>query len=1031
MHALTSWFIRNPVAANLTMVLILVAGLQAAWNMRVEGFPQIPTDIVEVSTEMLGATPDQIDSQVTSKIERALEGLDGVRAVTSRSGRDRSLVLVRKTFEQDMDELVDAIRLRVDRINGLPGRAEDPQVDIEIVEDTAIRVTLHGTSDVRTQQRLAHDLLDKLQDRPEISRTRTHGLLTGEVEIALDPVLLRLLDLTAEDVRTRIQQRSVNAPPGTLRTATGTVSLRADSTAQFAPDFADIPIIELADGRNVVLDDVATITDGYRERDALYRFNGASAVTINVIVGANDDLLAIAKATNSVAAEFAEGLPDGLDLTVWGDGSRYIDDRLDLLQSNGLLGLFLILVLLALFLDVRLAFWVAVGLPVAILGALAVAGSSWFDYTLNDITTYGLIIALGILVDDAVIVGESVFEARQNNPDPIAGTEAGVFAVATPTIFGVGTTIAAFLPMALISNDLGKVLAGFSGMVVLALLFSLFESKCLLPAHLAQVDLSRQPTGIWSRCQKAARGGLHAVRDGPYQAVLRLALYHRYALLIAASTLVVLGIGLANKDRVPVTFFPELPQQVVWVRMDMDSRAPASLTVKNLAQVEQAGQALSERLAGENNLNAAPIKSFKTFYGGGESAWVGAELTPIPDRPGLSSSQLAQMWRDSVGALEGMVNIRFGEADALGGGFSLRLMGDDIASLRAAGAELETALSQIAGVSNVRASLSGGQSELRVMLRPQAIGLGVTPEALAQQIGSNFGGVEVQRVLRDGQELEVRLRLEASARDQVSDIQDARIRSDSGAWLPVSAIATVGGTYAPAMVERFNGNLLNQVSATLDRSIVSSGDVADAMFDGTLPKILERYPGVVLAPGGAVEEQEDIEAGLIGAMLVSLLAIYLLLAVPLKSYVQPFLILAVLPFGFLGAAAGHWVLGLPLSMLSFFGMLALAGIMVNDSLVMLTRYHTLRAESLDVTAAITGAATSRFQAIFLTTATTVIGLGPMIAETSEQAQILIPAAISLAFGLLAATLVTLVLLPALLACYEDLVSKPARRGLAA
>lgn len=1015
MHALSSWFIRNPVAANLVMIFIIVAGLQSIIDMRVEGFPQIPTDIVEIDTNFPGATPAQVDQLVTLRIEETLRDLEGVRSITSRSREGRSSIDVRKTAAQDLDALAEEIRLRVDGIEGLPDNARRSIIDTEGWLGSAVYITLHGETDHYTRQRLARSLRDDLLDRPEISRVEVWGLLQPEISISVDPVQLQLLELTPRSIAERIQGQSINLTAGNIRTDSGTIVLRTDSEAQFARDFATIPIIETADGRSVLLGDISSIREAYDDRDSLFRYNGAAAVTINIDVGQQDDLLDIASVAREVSEGFARSLPPGLDVTVWGDYSRYIDDRLDLLQTNGLLGLGLVLLLLALFLDLRVAFWVAVGVPVSVLGALAVAGTPWFGFTLNDVTTFGLIIALGILVDDAVIVGESVHDARQSIADPIRGTEAGVFTVMTPTVFGVATTIAAFLPMAFIDNEIGQVLASFSGMIVLALCFSILESKCILPTHLAKVRFDpTKRNGLWARCQRASACALETVRDGPYRRALKAALVHRVAIVLLCVSVAITGFGLLAKGRITTAFFPQLPEQVLWVRMTMDSRAPFELTSKNLATLEATIARLDAELTQTYELQIPPVGSAKLFYSGGATGHLGLELSPVSERPGLSSGDIARYFRESVPPLEGVVNLTFGEADGFAGGFSMNLYGPDQAVLQAAATALISEISQIEGVRNARASLTGARPELSVSLRTEAQGLGVTPDLLAEQVAASFGGIEVQRVLRAGQEIDVRLQLTDTARDQLGDVLEARIQSPSGAWFSLSFLADLQETYAPLVVERFNGDLVNTISATLDPRVVDATNVFQTTTESILPDVMSRFPGVELAPGGAIEERRNIEVGLVSALLLSLILIYALLAVPLKSYFTPFLIFAVLPFGFLGAVAGHVLMGLPISLLSIFGMLALAGILVNDSLVLMTRYKSLRDNGHVVREAIQMASSSRFKAIFLTTATTSLGLGPLILETSEQAQILVPAAVSLSFGLIAATVVTLILLPILI-----------------
>ncbi|MCV6598001.1 MAG: efflux RND transporter permease subunit [Mangrovicoccus sp.] len=1024
MQSLTAWFIRNPVAANLVMALILFLGLQTALSMRIEGFPRIPAETIEISTALPNATAAQIDQQVTARIERALEGLDGVRSVRSRSGDEFSLVTLRKTSAKDLDQLLDAVRIRIDAIPDLPSRAERPVIEAAPFDLPALYINLHGDADEVTLQRLAQDLRRNLLDQPELSRIKAWGLLPREMRLSLDPLRLQHLGMTPDEVVARIQERSLEFQAGSLRTQGGKVFLRADSQARYPSEFAAIPIIERPDGRDVLMGDIAQISEDFQSADVLFRFNGAPTVGMEILVGRKENLLTISKTVRESLASFEERLPQGVEVSIWGDSSRYISERLALLSSNGIQGLILVVIMLSLFLDVRLAFWVAMGIPISVAGALAVSGSAWVDYSLNDVTTFGLIIALGILVDDAVVVGESVFEERQHNRDPITGTEAGVHKVALATIFGVATTIAAFFPMLMIDNALGKVLASFSGIVILALLFSLFESKFILPAHLAAIPIGTAPRSgllkLWARVQNLARGGLFWFRDGPYQKLLRLTLTHRYAALLCFLAAAILGLGLIAKGRIATVFFPDIPGQVITVALEMDARAPFALTKDNLERIEAEGTALSAELAAAHGLKSEPIRSMFFLISNAQTAQMWAELTSPAERAGLGAQEITKAWAERVGRLPGTTEQQFTAAEELAGGFTLQLFGKDPDQLRAASAVLRAELSQIAGVDNIRDSLAGGQPQLALRLKPDAIGLGFTPESLARQVGLGFGGAEVQKIQRDGREMKVILRLEDGARDEIGDVLGARIRSSGGAWLPLSAVAEIDGGYVPGELQRFNGKLVNTVSATIDRSQVAPQEVAQAIFEGFGNSLGEIYPGVELKGGGELEEINEIQGGLKRALLLAVVLIYVLMAVPLKSYGQPLLILAIIPFGFIGAAVGHLIMGLPLSLFSFFGMLALAGVVVNDSLVMLTRYRDLRETGMAAAEAAHKAALSRFQAIFLTTATTVIGLLPLLTESSEQAQYLIPAAASLAFGELFGTALMLLLMPALLLISHDL-----------
>jgi multidrug efflux pump subunit AcrB len=1024
MHALTGWFIRNPVAANLMMALILFMGVMTAFTIRIEGFPRIPPDSIQITTEYNGAPAEQVDELVTRKVEQALEGLEGVRSVTSRSGDSTSFVSVRRAGGQDLQRLLDQVRLRIDAITGLPANVRRPVIDAAGFDFPALYVNLHGDTDPATLQTLARRLKENLLSQPELSRLNIWGLIPREMRIEVLPERLRQLNLTVSDVVSAIQANSLDFQAGTLRTAGGNIYLRADDRAQYAGDYARLPVIERANGSTVPLSDIATITDTFVDGDFLFRLNGDATVGMEILIGQKENLLQISQVVNRVVEDFVPQLPSGIQATVWGDSASYISDRLSLLTSNGVQGLLLVLLVLSIFLNVRLAFWVAMGIPISVMGALAVAGTKWVDYSLNDVTTFGLIIALGILVDDAVVVGESVYEERRKTKDPIVGTENGVNKVAVATVFGVLTTIAAFFPMLLIDNPLGKVLAGFSGIVILSLIFSLIESKFILPAHLAHTQLDAKPryllTRGWAKVQDAAQAGLNWVRDSLYLPALHASLRHRYAVLVLFLTAGLLGLGLIGKGTIKTVFFPDVPGQIITVNLEMDSRAPFSLTRDNVQRIEDLGNELNVELQESAALDTPPIRSMFVIISGAESAQIYAELSPVIERPGVETVDIAREWQKRTGQIEGATELEFTASEALGGGFQLQLLSKDPDLLHAASTELRSFLAGIDGISNIRDTMAGGQPELRVRIRPEARNLGFSAETLASQIGYAFGGAEVQRIRRDSSEIRVLVQNARPARNTVDDLLQTRLRSDTGAWVPLTTVAEVNGGYVAGMKHRLNGQTVNTVAAAIDRSVVSPAEVAQAVTEQMVPLLAQKYPSVQVSFGGELEEMGEIQGGLLRALLLASVLIYVLMAVPLKSYSQPFIILAIIPFGFVGAAIGHLIMGLPLSLFSFFGMLALTGVVVNDSLVLITRYNQNRTSEMDVIAALHEAGVGRFRAIFLTTATTVIGLLPLLTETSEQAQYLIPAAASLAFGEIFGTALMLILVPVLIAIGDDI-----------
>jgi len=1023
MHFLTGWFIRNPVAANLMMVLILFLGLLTLFSMRIEGFPRIPPESINISTTYLGASTAQVDELVTQKIEKALEGLEGVRSITSQSSNEFSVVVVRRAGGQDLQKLLDKVRLRIEGVTDLPTGVKRPVITDSGFDFPALYVNLHGQTDPLTLQKLSERLREELLSRPELSRMNVWGLFDREMKIEVEPQILRRLNLSIADVVAKIQASSLNFQSGTLKTNGGFIHLKADDKAKFSTEYANIPIIERSDGTSVLLGEIANVRDTFKEGEYLFRFNGEVTTGMEILIGQKENLLRVSEVVHEVVESFSSQLPANIEITIWGDSASYISDRLQLLTDNGLQGLFLVLLVLSLFLNVRLAFWVAMGIPISIMGAIAVAGSKWVDYSLNDVTTFGLVIVLGILVDDAVVVGESVYEERRKIKDPIKGTEIGVQKVAVATVFGVLTTIAAFVPMLLLDNPLGKVLAGFSGVVIFALTFSLIESKFILPAHLAQTNLDQRPRFIlwrlWARVQQAARDSLNWLRDKIYAPLLKKSVQHRYAVLILFIAAGILGVGQIWYGKIGTVFFPDVPGQIITINLEMDARAPFQLTKSNLERIRSIGTDLNSEIHKEASLDTPPIRSMFLQISDAGSAQIYAELTPVAERINVGILDILQQWRERTGEVEGATQLQFTGSEELAGGFQIQLFSKDADLLELASKELRAFLVNIEGVRNVRHTLAAGQPQLEIRVKPEARNLGFDTETLASQIGNSFGGAEVQKIRRSGTELRVVVQNADDARNTIDDLLQTQLRSQNGKWIPFQSVAEVRGGYVPGIVHRENGKLVNTVAASIDRDIVAPEEIGQAVFKELVPLLANKYPSVSIKKAGELEEIGEIQGGMKRALWLSAVLIYILMAVPLKSYWQPLVILAIVPFGFVGAAIGHLIMGLPLSILSFFGMLALTGVVINDSLVLITRYNQARADGLSVSDALQDAGMGRFRAIFLTTATTVIGLSPLLNETSEQAQYLIPAAVSLAYGEIFATALMLLLVPVLVAITED------------
>ena len=1023
MHALSAWFTRNPVAANLVMLLTLVAGFFTLTEIRIEGFPALPPQSVTVFTAAPGATPKQIDVNISQRIVKSLEGMAGVKRSSSVSSQSISTVTVEKVSGYDMDRFQNEIQSRVDSIAGLPQSAERPTVTRDEFSVEALIVQVYGTTDPMTLQKSARLVKEKLLNAPAIAKLSTFGFRPFEIRIELDESRLEMFGITLAEVARVVQSNSLNYRTGELKSKAGKIVIQADKTAFYYDDFIQMPISTLADGTRITLNDIARIVDGFAESDLVARYNGQPSVGLQVYTTQKGHLLEVSNAAHKIVDSLGQQLPDGVHVEIWGEYANYMRDRLALLKTNGWQGLLIVFLLLALFLDLRLAFWVALGIPISLSAVFIVMGERFLGYSLNDITTFGLIVVMGILVDDAVVVGESVFETRKSEADPIEGTIKGVHKVSTATIFGCLTTIAAFYPLLLIQNDLGKIFASFSMVVIVALLASLLESKFILPAHLATIHLDAKPKKNilargWRRCQTAASACLEFVKLSIYKPLLDYLIHHRYSALLIFITIGLIGVGCIYQQKIRTIFFPDIPGQIITVKLKMYNGSPLDLLMKNVRIIEEGGLALSEEIQKKLDAEFPPIARIMTAVEDEKNAVIWAELQPEKQRK-VGTLDVLNRWREKIGTLEGVEELGFSGSYETGGGFAVELTSRDDQVLQQAVDMFKDRLGTIKGVYDIQDDLSSGTPRIRLRLKEEAQHLGFNTRDLAISIGDSFGGVEVQRVQRDREEVKVMVQYERESRKYIQDLLQTRVVTANGKRIPLTAIAEVYYDKQPAAVSRRNGSKTIQVKAKLDKEEVSAAEAFAHIKEKIEPSLVRRYPGITIFGAGELEEMSEMKGGLKKAMLIIFLLIYVLLAIPLKSYWQPFVIMSVIPFGFVGAAIGHGVTGHSLSVLSFFGMLAAMGIVINDSLVMLTRYNQFRQENMPTCEALIQAGTSRFRAIFLTTVTTVCGLLPLLTETSEQAQYLIPAAISLAFGELFATPITLCLIPLLIKIAED------------
>lgn len=1017
MKFLTRWFIDNPVAANLLMVFILFAGWLTLDTLRVESFPQIPPTELTISVDYPGGTAAQVDEGITQRIEDAISGIAGIKKIVSESRRGNASVIVTKKTGADLERLMEDVRNETESIVGFPDLAERPRIFRNEFTNLAAFVLVYGGSSDNLLQQVSTRVQRSLKRNPEISQVANLGKRERELVVEPDTDSLQRYGLDVETLAERINRGSLEYRTGELKTLRGNIILRGDSHADNLLKLQNLPIVS-NDGTSIKLGDIASIRRDFERSESIVRYQGEPAVALMVSTSSKDNLLRVSTAVSKELEALQPTLPAGVRLDVMADMAPYIIDQIDLLSTNAYQGLLIVLVLLGLFLEFRLAFWVALGIPVSLAGAVWVMGLPQLDYSINDITLFGMILVLGVLVDDAVVVGESIHAARQRIEDPKQAAWEGVETVAIATVYGVLTTIAAFSPMLWIENELAKVLAGFSAVVIFALFFSLIESKFILPTHLAfaRREAEGKPNPVSRKIQQLRNfliGALDHFSAAIYQPLLRQALNNRGAAILVFCSFMLLAYALLDKGHIRAVFFPEIPGRYATVLVTMDRDAPFELTRKTAARLEktvlEAGPALQHKF----ELSSS---AFDKYVISVEDAGR-VELTAELSKEALAvvpAQRVMGLLQSRTGLIEGAYAVQISLADEPAGGTAISIPAPDRELSRHVASLVKDDLRKLPGVSNLYDDSQSGRRQLRVTLNERGAQLGVNQRQLAILVGGAFGDIEVHRLLEQGEETRLLVRFPELATSTIEQLLQTQVFLGDDSYVSLEQISNIEFTREPDVLYRRNRDEVVNLHWRHDKSVSSPQQVWQDLSETTLPRLLELYPDVKIESVGEFEEIEDVQSGFKKAMTLTVLLIYVLLAVPLKSYWQPIVIMSVIPFGFAGAIYGHGIMGLPVSLLSMFGMMAMTGVVINDSLVLMTRFNQLREAGMEPTEALIEAGRSRLRAIFLTTVTTVCGLLPLLSETSEQAQYLKPAAVSLVFGELFATPITLILIPLLL-----------------
>lgn len=1026
---LIAWFARNSVAANLLMVFILVGGLLTANTISKQMFPQFKINWLEFSAVYPGAAPQEVEEGITIKIEEALETVQGLERVITYSNRNYSSGYFRVDDDYDPQIVLEEVKSQIDSISSFPDGMERPTVERIKYRQEVMWLSLYGDLSPRELKVLGKKIHDEIQQLPLINVSEFYSGLGYEISIEVSKDKLREYNLSFPDVARAVRGYSRNMSAGQIRSANGYISLRVENQAYRGHEFEQIPLITLQDGTKVLLGEVATVIDGFQEGLHYQKFNGKNAVTFFIGAAEDQDITAVARVINQFVEEKQKVLPEGVSIEPWVDLTYYLEGRLDMMLDNMKSGAVLVFLMLALFLRIRLAFWVMMGLPVCFLGTLLVMPLEFVNVTINITSLFAFILVLGIVVDDAIVMGESAHAEIEESGHSAESVIKGVQRVAMPATFGVLTTIAAFVPL-VIGDGPGSAWSQSIGFVVIfCLLFSLVESKLILPAHLISMKVKPiNPKNPLDRARMAVDSGMKHVIENFYRPSLKVFLNYRYGVMMFFISILIIAAGMFEGGVVRFIGQPKVPHDFPRVEIQMNTDTAEQATLDTLLTIERILYKVDEDIKAE--YGKGMISDMDVSLRSRTRGNIMVKLVEPEERP-LNTFELADKWRTAIPTLPGVKEFRIDDnlfgGDREDGDIGFRLESQSDEQLLAAAKELKAKLNSLKGVGDVNDSRQTSAKEVQFTLKPLAYSLGLTLSDIASQVSYSFYGLEAQRILRDSEEVKVMIRYPLEQRSAVGHVEDVMIQAPNGAELPLSQLADIVLTDGVTRIRRENGNRTINVWAKVDAEQVEPYKVANDIRENFVPELLRKYPLVKSEVSGRIQEEMEGQAKQMRDFVLSLMVIFTLLAIPLKSYSQPLMIMTVIPFGIVGAMIGHMILGLDLNVLSMFGIIAAAGVVINDSLVMVDYVNKTRAQGVSLYDAVVWSGCKRFRAIMLTSFTTFIGLVPIMLETSMQAKMVIPMAVSLGFGVLFATVVTLVMIPSLYLVIEDIKNLRRRR----
>jgi len=1021
-----SWMARNSVASNLLMFSLILGGFIFAGKVKKEVFPEFNLDIITVSVPYPGASPEEVESGITMLVEEAVRGIDGVKRVKSTASESAGSVIVELLDGTDSSLAYSDVKAAVDRIVNFPVDAERPTTSLIAAKNVAMSVVVHGPYEHQVLREMAERVRSDLLRDPRITMVEMKGIPAREISVEVPEEVLRAHGLSLGSVSQAIKGASIDLPGGGIKTRSGETLVRTKERRDYGDEFRDIILKSSPTGGVIRIGDIAKVKDGFADVDIDTAFNGEQAVVLDVFRVGKQGPLEIADAVKSYMSETQ--LPSEVKLSIWDDRSKMYGERADLLKRNATMGLLLVFVVLGLFLEIKLAFWVMLGIPISFFGAFLLMPA--MDVSINMISMFAFLLTLGIVVDDAIVVGENIYEKRLEGMSPMVAAIEGAKEVGGPVVFAVLTTVAAFSPLLFVPGASGKFLRVVPAIVICVLLISLVESLFVLPAHLAHSEPTR--SGPLFRFQQWVTRGLNFVIQRLYQPVLRFCAQYRYFAFSAAMGALVVSMSLVIGGHLKFTFMPKLEGDNVTANAQLPVGSPIEETEQVKRRLMSTLNQVLERHGGAEKISLGVMAltgssvqkmgpGFSQAKNGSHIAEVAVRLVSIDQRD-VGAGQIAREWREANQDLVGVRSLTFGSSMGAVGGSAVDILLShrDPKVLEEVSAEMSRQLGLFEGVTNVQDGFQGGKRQINITLKPSAHRVGLSELEIARQVRAAFFGAEALRQQRGRDEVRVMVRFPDAERDRIMSLERMILQSPRGGEVPLSEVAELSWGRAFSEIQREEGMRVVHVTADIDNLTANANEVLTKVREEVMPTFMERYPQLSYSLEGQQREQGDTMSSLGSGFLLALGLIFALLAIPFNSYTQPSIIMMAIPFGLIGAILGHIILGYDLSLISVMGIVALAGVVVNDSLILIVSVNDYRRKGLDAFEAVIQGGMRRFRPILLTSLTTFFGLMPMIFEPSVQARFLIPMAISLGFGVLFATVLILLVVPSVYLILDDM-----------